>query len=109
VRQILRSLVIPFNIVTSFIVLGMLPGRSTILCCGVVMAGFTLGSFSELNFTWEGFASGCLASLFMALYSTFVKAVDPISSFPHTESAPISWPIGHRIAATLSALWWHGN
>jgi len=75
--QILRSLVIPFNIVTSFLVLGLLPQRNTLLCCGIVMAGFTLGSASELNFTWEGFASGCLSSLFMALYSTFVKAILP--------------------------------
>jgi len=73
--QILRSLVIPLNILSSFVILGYLPRLRTLGCCLVVMLGFFLGSVSELNFTYEGFFTGCLASLFMALYSTYVKKV----------------------------------
>jgi hypothetical protein len=39
------------------------------------MCGFVVGSLSELNFSRAGFTAGCLASSFMALYSTFVKKV----------------------------------
>lgn len=75
--QILRSLVIPFNIVTSYLCLGFVPRPRTVGCCSVVMCGFVIGSMSELNFTYQGFTAGCLASLFMAMYSTYVKKVLP--------------------------------
>ena len=59
--QILRSLVIPLNILSSFVILGYLPRMRTLGCCLVVMLGFFLGSISELNFTYEGFVSSLSA------------------------------------------------
>lgn len=43
------------------------------LCCGVVVLGFVIGSWAELNFSLIGWSFGILSSAFVALYGIFVK------------------------------------
>jgi GDP-fucose transporter C1 len=77
--QILRSLVIPMNLVFSLALTGRVPTRWTLGCCAVVVAGFLLGSITELKFSTEGLAFGVLSSASVALYSLASKrALDEV-------------------------------
>ena len=75
--QVLRSTVIPFNIVLSYMLLGILPSAYASVCCVVVASGFILGSLTELNFSREGFGYGITSAILVALYSSSVKKVLP--------------------------------
>ncbi|EKX50954.1 hypothetical protein GUITHDRAFT_66600 [Guillardia theta CCMP2712] len=77
-QQILRSLVIPFNILISYLLLGVLPSFNASTCSIVVMVGFALGTVTELNFSHEGFIFGIFSSIMVACYSTSVKKILPV-------------------------------
>lgn len=71
--QVARSLSIVFNIIFTFFLLGKGTTQQTIMSCLVVLAGFFLGSYGEINFTWEGIYYGVGSSVFVALYGIYVK------------------------------------
>jgi GDP-fucose transporter C1 len=41
------------------------------------MIGFALGSLGEVQFSWVGLVYGVLSSVFVALYSIYVKIAAP--------------------------------
>jgi drug/metabolite transporter (DMT)-like permease len=43
--------------------------------CGVVIVGFFLGSWGEVNFSLAGLIFGLISSVFVALYGIYVKKV----------------------------------
>ncbi|CAG8809191.1 25045_t:CDS:2, partial [Cetraspora pellucida] len=43
------------------------------VCCGIVFLGFIVGSYYEINFSWEGLIYGIASSAFVALYGIYVK------------------------------------
>lgn len=75
--QVLRSTVIPFNIILNYLLLDILPSAYASMCCLIVVSGFVLGSITELNFSAEGFAYGIISSILVALYSSSVKKILP--------------------------------
>ena len=76
--QILRSLVIPINLLYSFLRYGDVPNPVVLASCIAVMLGFILGSVTELNFSTHGFIAGVLSSMFVAMYSITVKSTLPL-------------------------------
>ncbi|CAI2174922.1 14038_t:CDS:2 [Funneliformis geosporum] len=46
---------------------------AALICCGVVFLGFVIGSYGEINFSWEGIIYGVASSAFVALYGIYVK------------------------------------
>ncbi|KAJ3340736.1 hypothetical protein HDU93_006406 [Gonapodya sp. JEL0774] len=71
--QVARSLTIVFNIVFTYIILGTTTNQETIFACAIVTAGFGLGSYGEINFSWAGLLFGVGSSVFVALYGIYVK------------------------------------
>lgn len=43
------------------------------VACIIVMIGFTIGSYGEINFHWIGFFSGLLSSVLVAYYNNSIK------------------------------------
>eukprot|EP01098_Paradermamoeba_levis_P015610 TRINITY_DN8019_c0_g1_i2.p2 TRINITY_DN8019_c0_g1~~TRINITY_DN8019_c0_g1_i2.p2 ORF type:complete len:453 (-),score=124.41 TRINITY_DN8019_c0_g1_i2:82-1440(-) len=76
--QVARSLTILFNIVFTFYLLGQRTSSRAIQACLVVMVGFILGSKGEANFSWNGIIFGVISSLFVSLYSIYVKKAMPV-------------------------------
>lgn len=76
--QVLRSTVIPFNIMLNFLLLKIVPSAYAASCCVIVVSGFVLGSVTELNFSHEGFVFGIISAFLVALYSSSVKKVLPV-------------------------------
>lgn len=76
--QVLRSTVIPFNIILNYSLLRILPSTYASLCCVVVVSGFVLGSLTEVNFSQKGFVFGIISSFLVALYSSSVKRILPV-------------------------------
>jgi GDP-fucose transporter C1 len=81
--NVARSLTIVFNVVLSRVLLGIPTSFKTILCLGVVIIGFILGSHGELNFSLVGTIAGVLSSLFVSLNSIFTKKVLPVVEDNH--------------------------
>lgn len=75
--NVARSLTIVFNVFLSRVFLGMESSTKTILCLGIVIVGFVMGSNGELNFSVVGTCAGVLSSLFVSLNSIFTKYVLP--------------------------------
>lgn len=75
--NVARSLTIVFNVMLSRAFLGIESSTKTILCLGVVIVGFIMGSHGELNFSVIGTVAGVLSSLFVSLNSIFTKYVLP--------------------------------
>uniref|UniRef100_A0A1D1XC87 GDP-fucose transporter 1 n=1 Tax=Anthurium amnicola TaxID=1678845 RepID=A0A1D1XC87_9ARAE len=71
--QVARSLTIVFNIIFTYTLLGAKTSVSALCACAIVFAGFVIGSYGELNFTWEGVIYGVASSAFVALYGIYVK------------------------------------
>lgn len=71
--QVARSLSIVFNIIFTYTVLGQKTSSPAIMSCVIIFIGFVLGSYGEMNFSWEGVVYGVAASCFVALYGIFVK------------------------------------
>lgn len=75
--MIARSLTILFNIALGYVVLGDSTSLKAGACCLIVVVGFALGSMFTAQFSFLGSLFGLCASLFVALYSIFVKKVLP--------------------------------
>ena len=75
--NVARSLTIVFNVVFTYFLLGTPSSRNTIICLGVVVFGFLVGSGGEMNFSAFGTFSGILSSFFVSLNSIFTKKVLP--------------------------------
>lgn len=71
--NVARSLTIVFNVFFTWCLLGMGSSCKTSACLGVVILGFMLGSWGEINFSLRGTVAGILSSLFVSLNSIFTK------------------------------------
>ena len=81
--NVARSLTIVFNVFFSYAILGSTSSSKTLMCLGVVIFGFFMGSAGELNFSLYGSAAGILSSLFVCLNSIFTKKVLPVLDDNH--------------------------
>lgn len=81
--NVARSLTIVFNVFFSRVFLGIPTSFKTILCLGIVIIGFVLGSHGELNFSLIGTLAGVMSSLFVSLNSIFTKKVLPVVDDNH--------------------------
>merc|ERR1712125_34522 len=81
--NVARSLTIVFNVFFSRVLLGIPTSFKTILCLGVVIIGFLIGSHGELNFSVLGTCAGVMSSLFVSLNSIFTKKVLPVVDDNH--------------------------
>jgi GDP-fucose transporter C1 len=81
--NVARSLTIVFNVFFSRVFLGIPTSFKTILCLGIVIIGFLIGSHGELNFSLIGTVSGVMSSLFVSLNSIFTKKVLPVVDDNH--------------------------
>lgn len=81
--NVARSLTIVFNVFFSRMLLGIPTSFKTILCLGVVIIGFLMGSHGELNFSLLGTCAGVASSLFVSLNSIFTKKVLPVVEDNH--------------------------
>lgn len=50
-------------------------GRWRVVACLVVIVGFCIGSYGEINFNWIGLYSGLISSILVAYYNTLIKKV----------------------------------
>lgn len=71
--QVARSLTIVFNVIFTYTILGQTTSSRAMKACGVVIFGYVLGSVTEMKFTFLGLGFGLLSSIFVALYSIYVK------------------------------------
>jgi GDP-fucose transporter C1 len=81
--NVARSLTLAFNVVLSFVLLGTRSSDRTLMCLGVVVVGFFIGSAGEMNFSLLGTVSGILSSLFVSLNSIFTKKILPVVNDNH--------------------------
>mmetsp|Transcript_11823 Transcript_11823/g.21847 ORF Transcript_11823/g.21847 Transcript_11823/m.21847 type:complete len:355 (-) Transcript_11823:288-1352(-) len=81
--NVARSLTIVFNVFFSRIFLGIPTSCKTMVCLGIVISGFVMGTHGELNFSLIGTVSGILSSLFVSLNSIFTKKVLPVVDDNH--------------------------
>lgn len=81
--NVARSLTIVFNVFLSRIFLGIPTSFKTIVCLGIVICGFLMGSHGELNFSLIGTLAGVMSSLFVSLNSIFTKKVLPVVDDNH--------------------------
>mmetsp|Transcript_30609 Transcript_30609/g.45297 ORF Transcript_30609/g.45297 Transcript_30609/m.45297 type:complete len:366 (-) Transcript_30609:138-1235(-) len=81
--NVARSLTIVFNVGFTFCILGMPSSPKTIVCLLVVISGFLLGSWGELNLSLYGSLAGIMSSLFVSLNSIFTKKILPVVDNNH--------------------------
>uniref|UniRef100_A0A7R9WM04 Sugar phosphate transporter domain-containing protein n=1 Tax=Craspedostauros australis TaxID=1486917 RepID=A0A7R9WM04_9STRA len=81
--NVARSLTIVFNVVFSSVMLGSSTSSRTMLCLGVVILGFFMGSKGEVNFSFRGTVAGICSSLFVSLNSIFTKKILPAVDNDH--------------------------
>lgn len=75
-----------FNVMLSFLLLGQLSSRATLACLGIVLCGFLVGSFGEVNFSMRGTLAGIISSLFVSLNSIFTKKILPVVKDNHVSA-----------------------
>lgn len=73
--QNVRSLTILFNIVFTYLILHDTTSFKACCACGGVVVGFYLGVDGEIGLTLKGGFYGVMSSIFVALYSIYVKKV----------------------------------
>lgn len=78
-----RFFIICFIVFFSRVFLGIPTSLKTILCLVVVVIGFLIGSYDELNFSVIGTLCGITSSLFISLNSVFTKKVLPVVDDNH--------------------------
>jgi GDP-fucose transporter C1 len=71
--QVARSLSIHFSILFTYLILGKKTSSAAMGACGIVFLGFVIGSYGEINFSWEGLIYGVGSSAFVALYGIYVQ------------------------------------
>jgi len=81
--QVARALTIVFNIIFTYYILDTTTSWPAIQACLVVVMGFVVGSWGEANFSWEGVIYGLTSSVFVALYSIYVKKALPLVDGNH--------------------------
>jgi len=96
--NVARSLTIVFNVFFSWCLLGQSSSCQTILCLGVVILGFLMGSWGEINFSLLGTVAGVMSSFFVSLNAIFTKKVSEIFTlFVIHPASPIFGLISHQI------------
>ena len=73
--QVVRALTIVFNLVFTYTVLKQRTSRMAVASCGVVVVGYLMACQGEINFSVEGVIFGVASSLFVCLYSIYVKKI----------------------------------
>lgn len=63
--------------------LGSSSSTPTLVCLGVVIVGFFMGSSGEINFSLKGTIAGILSSLFVSLNAIYTKKVLPVVDNDH--------------------------
>lgn len=81
--NVARSLTIVFNVFFSYALLGIPSTCRTVTCLFVVIAGFLIGGYGEINFSLLGTCAGVMSSLFVSLNSIFTKKVLPVVDDNH--------------------------
>jgi len=81
--NVARSLTIVFNVIFSYVMLGISSSNRTLLCLGIVIGGFFVGSAGELNFSAFGSAAGILSSMFVCMNSIYTKKILPVVEDNH--------------------------
>jgi len=81
--NVARSLTIVFNVFFTWAILGMTSSCKTIMCLLIVIIGFVIGAWGELNFSLWGTLAGVMSSLFVSLNSIFTKKVLPVVDDNH--------------------------
>ena len=73
--NVARSLTIVFNVLFSWLLLGIPSTAKTLACLLIVIGGFYIGVEGEVNFSMIGTTCGVISSLFVSLNSIFTKKV----------------------------------
>ena len=81
--NVARSLTIVFNVFFTYVFLGMPSTCRTLSCLFIVIFGFLMGGYGEINFSIQGTIAGILSSLFVSLNSIFTKKVLPVVDDNH--------------------------
>jgi len=81
--QVARALTVLFNVVLTQHYAGVSPSQDAARACGVVVLGFILGCIGEEHFSWMGIIFGALSSVFVGLYSIYVKKALPLVDGNH--------------------------
>jgi|UPI0001D42ADD GDP-fucose transporter C1 len=81
--NVARSLTIVFNVFLSNALLGSSTSSKTMLCLGLVILGFFMGSQGESNFSIYGTVAGIFSSLFVSLNSIYTKKILPAVDNDH--------------------------
>lgn len=81
--NVARSLTIVFNVFFSSMMLGSSTSSRTMMCLGIVIMGFFMGSTGELNFSLKGTIAGIMSSLFVSLNSIYTKKILPVVDNDH--------------------------
>ena len=76
--NVARSLTIVFNVGFTYAMLGEATSRTTLLCLGMVIVGFFVGSGGEVNFSLVGTLFGVASSVFVSLNSIWTKKAMPL-------------------------------
>jgi len=71
--QVARSLSIIFSAIFTYVILQKTTSKRAIYAMIIIIAGFILGSYGEVRFSWTGSILGVCASMFVALYGIYVK------------------------------------
>jgi len=72
-----RSLTTVFNVILTWIILRQTTSPKAVLCCGIIVGGFFLGVDQDVVAPPIGVIYGVLSSVFVALYSIYIKKVLP--------------------------------
>jgi solute carrier family 35 (GDP-fucose transporter), member C1 len=62
-----------FNVILSYYILGTTVSKKGLVSCGIVFVGYVVASIGEMSVTIHGLVYGNLSSIFVALYSIYVK------------------------------------
>ncbi|KAH8112243.1 hypothetical protein DFH11DRAFT_1608740 [Phellopilus nigrolimitatus] len=72
--QVARGLVLPFTVLTSYIILSARPSLYILLACGLVSLGFFIGVFFDgMNVSMKGVFFGVVSSATTALHAVVIK------------------------------------
>lgn len=73
--QVARSLTLFFSVTFTYLILHQSTSPRALACCGVLVFGFVIGSWGEVNFSLLGSVFGVASSALGALYGIYVKKV----------------------------------
>lgn len=76
--NVARSLTIVFNVLFTYMMLGEVTSRTTLVCLSMVIVGFFVGSGGEVNFSLIGTLFGVASSVFVSLNSIWTKKAMPL-------------------------------